>query len=312
MTWTFSEHTDVGRQRTRNEDACLVVHHGADDYSFIVCDGMGGHEDGHVASAVGVATLGAWLQAHAQDPEVFRVLHEALRAADQAVTAEANGRTMGSTAVVARVIGPRCWYGWVGDSRLYLYRGGALIERSEDHTRVAAMVAAGQLSASEARHHPDAHLLTQALGTGVAQPTVYADPIELQPGDMLVLCSDGLHDLVEPEELPDLMAAVPLASAAQELVAVANERGGHDNITVVAARWSADRPLERPTVQEEPPASQMPARPEPVRPTPADTPPPSAAARFLPLVLAAVAGAVVGSAATAWWLSPADPPAEAP
>jgi serine/threonine protein phosphatase PrpC len=238
--WRVGAATDPGRERTRNEDAYAVQPLGDDRYALVVCDGMGGHQDGHIASRTAVETLQRRPPDLTQD-RPFEALHTILTEADHAVhavhaaDAPPGEVVMGTTAVVAWLDGARLWYGWVGDSRLYLLRGGQIIERSVDHTRVQELVNAGELTAAEAADHPHAHVLSQVLGMGTARPSVYAEAITTALGDRLLLCSDGLHDLVEDHELADLLAGEDPAATADALVALANARGGHDNITVVVA-----------------------------------------------------------------------------
>jgi hypothetical protein len=126
----------------------------------------------------------------------------------------------------------------VGDSRLYHFRAGVQLDRTLDHTRVAQMVSHGLLSPEEARHHPDAHVLALALGgtTGVQRgfkPEVWMEPLQLQQGDVVLLCSDGLYDLIEDAELYPLIEGCDYQDAVERLIRVANERGGADNITVI-------------------------------------------------------------------------------
>ena len=151
--------SDVGRTRDHNEDAFHFEQAPDGAWVLAVCDGMGGHEAGEVASAAAIRRLQSFLRdAPRSDPA--RIVYDALNAANQAVIDEAaatGNPTMGTTAVVALVVGAKAWYGWVGDSRAYHFRAGALLDRSVDHTRVQALVDAGVLTAEEARHHPDLH-----------------------------------------------------------------------------------------------------------------------------------------------------------
>jgi hypothetical protein len=126
----------------------------------------------------------------------------------------------------------------VGDSRLYQFRAGVPVDRTRDHTRVARMVDQGILTAEEARNHPDAHVLVQALGgsPGVQKsfkPEVWTEPLELRSGDVVLLCSDGLYDLIEDRELYPLIEGRDYQDAVARLIQTANERGGPDNITVI-------------------------------------------------------------------------------
>ena len=266
--WRVGAATDPGRERQRNEDAAAVQDLGGDRFALAVCDGMGGHQDGHIASSTAIAVLQQRPPDFAQ-ARPFEALHRALVEADLAVhavhaDAPSGEVVMGTTAVVAWLDGPRLWYGWVGDSRLYLLRDGVIVERSVDHTRVQELVNAGELTPAEAAEHPQAHVLSQVLGMGTARPSVYAEPVTASPGDRLLLCSDGLHDLVDDAELADLLRGDDPQATADALIALANARGGHDNITVVVAARGADGP---------PPAPPSPAgRPVTAPPEPAAAP----------------------------------------
>jgi protein phosphatase len=232
--------TDVGRQRAQNEDSFRVAAPPDGSRLLVVCDGMGGHEAGEVASQVASDRLVQVLSASAPDNPP-RTLYQAFVEANQAVVETARTRGvegMGTTGVIGWVLGGRCYVGWVGDSRLYQFREGALIDRTRDHTRVAQMVAHGVLKPEEARNHPDAHVLVQALGgsAGVQKsfkPEVWTEPLELRSGDVLLLCSDGLYDFIEDQELYPLIEGRDYQDAVTRLIHLANERGGADNITAV-------------------------------------------------------------------------------
>lgn len=233
-------HSDTGRQREQNEDCFRIQQRPDGSWVLVVCDGMGGHEAGEVASAVASQRIVDVLVSSptAQPP---RALYDALMEANQAVveTAIARGTPgMGTTAVAAWVLGDRCYVGWVGDSRLYQFRRGRLIERSRDHTRVEQMVQHGILTPEQAKQHPDAHVLLRAIGgsAGVQQgfkPEVWNEPLELQAGDVLLLCSDGLYDLIEDAELYPLIERRDCLNAVDTLIRAANARGGTDNITAI-------------------------------------------------------------------------------
>ncbi len=229
---------DVGRQRERNEDDFRIEPRGAEGWLLVVCDGMGGHGGGHIASAVACETITGQLPA-APLPEPPRDIYESLRTANVAVLQRAEGSAdpaMGTTAVIAWIEGRQCWSGWVGDSRLYRFRDGKIIDQTVDHTRVQAMVEQGILSPERAKTHPDAHILTQAIGGGDrsdVRPSVWNEPMDLEAGDVLLMCSDGLYDLIEDSELYALISGLHYQAAVEALVAEANRRGGLDNITVV-------------------------------------------------------------------------------
>lgn len=229
---------DVGQQRTRNEDDYRITPRGAEGWLLVVCDGMGGHGGGHIASAVACDTITDHLPA-APLSEPPAEIYEALRTANIAVMQHAESSSdpaMGTTAVIAWIEDELCWTGWVGDSRLYRFRSGHIIDQTIDHTRVQAMVELGVLPPERAKNHPDAHILTQAIGGGDrsdVRPSVWNEPMELEPGDVLLMCSDGLYDLIDDEEIYPLIAGLHYQKAVETLVAEANRRGGVDNITVV-------------------------------------------------------------------------------
>jgi protein phosphatase len=232
--------SDVGRQRSQNEDSFRIGVQPDGSRLLVVCDGMGGHEAGEVASQVASDRIVEVLAASAPDNPP-RALYQAFVEANQAVldavvTRGAPG--MGTTGVIAWVMGPRCYVGWVGDSRLYQFRAGGLIDRTRDHTRVAQLITNGILTAEEARNHPDSHVLVQALGgsPGVQKsfkPEVWTEPLELRSGDVVLLCSDGLYDFIEDHELYPLIEGWDYQDAVTRLIQTANERGGADNITVI-------------------------------------------------------------------------------
>lgn len=223
--------TDVGRVRRLNEDAYWV----APPY-FAVADGMGGHAAGEVASRLAVDAVRAVAEANPDAP-AEHVIPLAMRSANEAVwrcsreVAALHG--MGTTLTVVKLEPGRCVIGHVGDSRCYLVRGRTLRQVTQDHSVVAELVRAGNLSRDEAFDHPQRNLLTRALGV---RPDVKPDILieAVRPGDRLLLCTDGLTSLVPDEDVLSLVADSddPDAVAAR-LVHAANERGGSDNITVV-------------------------------------------------------------------------------
>jgi serine/threonine protein phosphatase PrpC len=235
--------SDVGCERQQNEDMLHIGQLGDGSWLLVVCDGMGGHEAGNVASEVATRRIVEQVTARVGDPSPAKVIWDALVSANDAVREQAAVRgvpSMGTTAVVGWVVDGALWCGWVGDSRLYHYRRGAIETRTEDHTRVQRMVEMQILSEEEAKHHPEAHVLTQALGGGSEsqagfRPSVWGEPSVLEPSDTLILCSDGLYDLVDDVELFPLVGELAVGAAVARLIDTANERGGHDNVTVVVA-----------------------------------------------------------------------------
>jgi serine/threonine protein phosphatase PrpC len=238
--------TDPGRARPINEDALLVDHALG---LVVVADGMGGHQRGDVASRLACAVLresiGAErgvLEAYHRRPEeplalaVLDLLHRAVAAANEeiwlagaALTGE--GGRMGTTLDALLTVGPTGFLAHVGDGRVYLQRGGVVHQITEDHSLVQQQLREGTIDREEARRARFRNVITRALGVF---PTVQPDTfrVELQPGDRLLLCSDGLHRYIGQRELGFTLAAPVSADTATRLVGLANERGGRDNITV--------------------------------------------------------------------------------
>lgn len=249
--------SDVGRARPLNEDTIytgeLVTEDGTLGYLLLVADGMGGAQAGEVASATACETVKEQLTAglSAGLPADDAGWHDLLRRA----VAEANHRIyeqsradsarsgMGTTITVAVIVEKRAHLAHVGDSRAYLLNqagvtgeGATWLPLTTDHTLVARLADIGQIAPEEARTHPQRHILYRALGT---DPTTDIDAVSqaLAPGDVLLLCSDGLVNDLEDAELARIVLGEPSPlRAAEQLVALANERGGKDNISVVIAR----------------------------------------------------------------------------
>ncbi len=240
MPLSLCVRTDTGKVRSNNEDSWGTRWTEDGSLLVLVCDGMGGHEAGEVASRLAVDTIVSEIvKANAPDPR-HRIYNAFLRA-NEAIVAEGQRigrRGMGTTGVLAHVRGPEVFVGLVGDSRLLHIRRGHLVWRTLDHTRVQSLVDRGVISEEEARSHSDAGMLTRALGharmsNGEAlEPEVLREPLKLQQGDALVLCSDGCHDLLEDWEIARAVAGATAAEASDRLVSMALDRGGHDNVTV--------------------------------------------------------------------------------
>lgn len=234
--------TDVGRARDHNEDAGAVIvpETGADrgfDAALVVCDGVGGHARGEVASAKTVEHVRLALSSPGEGSFGDR-LRAAASAADVELRAyaarELEGALVGTTIVVVVVSGRTATIAHAGDSRAYLVRRGEIVALTEDHSIVAAQVKAGLVLASEARQHPLRNRITRAVGLGDAAPLDVSE-IPLERGDVLLLCTDGLHGLVEDREIAAAVAK-DLERTARRLVDLANERGGTDNVTVALCR----------------------------------------------------------------------------
>jgi protein phosphatase len=241
--------TDVGQRRDHNEDSFLV-----DEAMglFIVADGMGGHAGGGTASRLAVETIKSSVEAaRAREPELFGtqsgveesplpdVLREAVEAACSKIYLTAQGDPelsgMGTTVTAALVDGRSAFIAHVGDSRCYLLRGARIYQVSEDHSLVNEQLKAGAISADEAKHSRFKNIITRSVGF---EQAVQVDlmGVELEHGDVLLICCDGLSNMVEDAEILQLVQESSLDDAPARLVALANERGGDDNITVVVVR----------------------------------------------------------------------------
>lgn len=233
--------TDVGRARPRNED--YVEYYVPTDPQqlatkgsiYLVADGMGGHQAGDVASQGAVELVMANYYGDASQ-NVSTSLVQAFHMANQEIYAQSQADPtkdgMGTTLVVAVLLGFRVYVANVGDSRAYLINAGGITQITEDHSWVEEQVRAGLLTAEQARRHPQRNLVTRALGS---KPSVEVDLFEgeIRTGDALLLCSDGLTGRVEDEEVANIVHEHTPQKAAELLVELANDRGGNDNITVL-------------------------------------------------------------------------------
>lgn len=238
--------SDVGQRRSQNEDWHVVwlgetpearAKAGA---LLLVADGMGGANAGEVASQLAADTVLEAFQSH-DASDTAGALRQAIERANDVIHSQADlnaeQRGMGTTCTAVVVRGDRLWWGHVGDSRAYLVRGGTIRRLTRDHSLVAELVERGHLTEDAAAHDPRRNQLTRSVG---AMPEIRVDAAEfderLKPGDTVVLCSDGLHGLVTDGEIGEIAGDRTPEEACTELVSMANERGGHDNITLVVAR----------------------------------------------------------------------------
>ncbi|HYN91367.1 MAG TPA: Stp1/IreP family PP2C-type Ser/Thr phosphatase, partial [Thermoleophilaceae bacterium] len=224
--------TDVGRQRSANEDSLVVR-----PPLFAVADGMGGAKAGEVASAVAVdAVEGARESGDAAEAQLASIVREANRRIyDLAVTDESR-RGMGTTLTLAKLHGDEVSFAHVGDSRAYRMRGGDLEQLTRDHSLVAELERSGQITPEAAEHHPQRSIITRALGP---EPDVEVDTYTLagREDDLFLICSDGLTSMISDDEVAAILrSSSSLDAAAEALVRAANQSGGKDNITVILFR----------------------------------------------------------------------------
>ena len=239
-TLAWGSRSDVGLVRGHNEDSFLVR-----APLFAVCDGMGGHAAGEVASSIAVSTIAEKAPAGADDV----LLGVAVEAANTAVMLGAEqgvGKPgMGCTASCCLIEEGKMAIAHVGDSRIYLLRHGSLVRVTHDHSYVEELVDSGQITADEARTHPSRSIITRALGS---DPDMYADhfSLEVSNGDRVILCSDGLSSMIADSEIEALaVSSATPQQAADNLVAAALTAGGLDNVTVVVVDVVDDGTAEK-------------------------------------------------------------------
>lgn len=239
-TLAWGSRSDVGLVRGHNEDSFLVQ-----APLFAVCDGMGGHAAGEVASSIAVSTIAEKAPAGADDV----LLGVAVEAANTAVMLGAEqgmGKPgMGCTASCCLIEEGKMAIAHVGDSRIYLLRHGSLVRVTHDHSYVEELVDSGQITADEARTHPSRSIITRALGS---DPDMYADhfSLEVSNGDRVILCSDGLSSMIADSEIEALaVSSATPQQAADNLVAAALTAGGLDNVTVVVVDVVDDGTAEK-------------------------------------------------------------------
>ena len=230
----------IGLVRSENQDHFGIFEQTGYERLYIVADGMGGHDDGAEAAQLAVERCAEVFQQHVQRSAEER-LRSALTAANRAVYAASRiggaQRRMGTTLTVLALTGGQLYAGHVGDSRLYVVRGGKTTQLTDDHTVAEALRRDGLLSTGQARRHAYRHALTRAVGV---HPEVTVDVLDLgavEAPTRYVLCSDGL-DRIRPPEIESLTSDAPPQEAADRLIALANERGGTDNSTAVVVAVS--------------------------------------------------------------------------
>ncbi|WP_240375255.1 Stp1/IreP family PP2C-type Ser/Thr phosphatase [Bacillus piscicola] len=239
--------TDVGQLREHNEDAGGIFQNQAGDYLAVVADGMGGHQAGDVASQMAKDLLkNAWEPLeHSFTPEKAEEwLRDQIQTVNESIfrKAEASSslRGMGTTIVAAICTSSFVAIAHVGDSRAYFFNGQELLLKTEDHSLVNELKKNGQLTEEEAENHPRKNVLLRALGTE-EQTKIERVVFEWVAGEGVLLCSDGLTNKVSAEDFSEiLLSDLPLTEQAEEIIHMANERGGEDNITLAAVLHSPD------------------------------------------------------------------------
>ncbi|MCR5672403.1 MAG: Stp1/IreP family PP2C-type Ser/Thr phosphatase [Lachnospiraceae bacterium] len=243
MLKTYSM-TDIGRKRKLNQDTVYSCEHPLGNLNnlFIVADGMGGHKAGDYASAYTVKAIEREVEV-CEDKSPIKILREAITVANIEIynkaASEPDFAGMGTTVVAATVSDDVLYVANVGDSRLYLI-DKAITQVTKDHSLVAELVRKGSLDASQAKGHPDRNIITRAIG---AAPTVEIDffEVELNPGDVVLMCTDGLTNMVDDDEILRIVrTGVDVPDIAENLIKMANHNGGKDNIGVVIIESSEE------------------------------------------------------------------------
>ena len=245
--------SDVGRRRKLNEDNFLVA---PEPSLYAVCDGMGGHNAGEVASQMAIETIASFIERSHKEKEITwpygldvnlsydgNRVKTAIKLANKKVFRAADNREeytgMGTTVVAAIVSGDVMTVGSAGDSRCYLMRHGQLTQVTKDDSWVSAALGEGILNSDEIERHPLRNVITKAVG---AKESIELDVVEqkLRPGDVALICSDGLHAMVGDNEIQKLLHPMTptLEEAATRLIEAANDAGGKDNVTVVLLRYT--------------------------------------------------------------------------
>jgi serine/threonine-protein phosphatase Stp1 len=231
--------TDQGRVRGHNEDSYIARDDGG---LWAVADGMGGHEGGEWASGQIVSELGKIDLADGFEDTCEEALDSAIKANRQILAeGKKRGKSMGSTLVMLVIEGTHYGVLWAGDSRAYLMRGGKLERLSRDHTQVQEMVVRGLMTPEQAQGHPMGHVLSRAVGV---QKEIELDRVEgeIQPGDIFLLCSDGLHGVVGDEAIAEHFSREAPDRALDKLIDLTLEKGAPDNVTGIAI-WVSEPTL---------------------------------------------------------------------
>jgi protein phosphatase len=234
--------SDVGCIRELNEDSGIIIR--PDDPTrktllVAVADGMGGHQAGEVASRTAVEVVSRDYHEANDDPHAR--LKKAFEHANQEIYAQGQKsetfKGMGTTCTALAIENGRAYAAHVGDSRIYLIRGGEIYVMTEDHSAVMELVKQGALTLEEARHHADKNVIIRAMGSRPSvEVSVWKEPFPLRLGDEFVVCSDGLHDRIEDAEIRNITTSRRAAEACASLIRLAKERGGYDNITVAVVK----------------------------------------------------------------------------
>lgn len=226
--------SDIGLVRETNEDSYICD----PPHLFIVADGMGGHVAGEIASKLAISTVNSYIQEHVGKDNLEILLKDAIIQANTSIYQMALSKEefsgMGTTVTASYIDGDTIYWGHVGDSRMYLLRNGKLNQLTSDHSLVWELVQSGNITRDEAYVHPKRNLLTRAVGTSCLI-TVDTGFVQWKPGDIVLMCTDGLTNMVSEQNICTLMQRTDceISSIVEQLVNQAKDAGGFDNITVI-------------------------------------------------------------------------------
>ncbi len=233
---------DTGIARDHNEDAISIQEDDGRGYLLtIVCDGMGGHSAGEIASALAVGVLSEYIASeYGGEKTPDMLLREGFALAnariDEQAQANPSAHGMGCTCVAVMGIRDRMWVGHAGDSRLYRVRDGSTTQLTTDHTMVQELVDQNLLTPEQASTHPYRGRISRCLGHGKHKSDAEINEFVLDKGDNLLLCSDGLSDVVPTDEIQALVCQRDVRNASRRLIEAANKQGGPDNISAIVMR----------------------------------------------------------------------------
>lgn len=234
---TFSM-TDVGRRREMNQDYMFTSETAVGKLPnlFVVADGMGGHKAGEYASKFTVDTMVEFIK-NTESEEPVAAIRQALKEANRLLLKEAQADDskagMGTTVVAATLLDKTLYAANVGDSRLYVLNQDAITQITRDHSLIEEMIRLGEMDKAEAKDHPDKNIITRAVGVATELAIDFFE-IEISNGDMILLCTDGLTNMVEDEDIRRIVLSQrDIVERTEKLIETANQNGGRDNITVV-------------------------------------------------------------------------------
>jgi len=239
---TFAAKTDIGKERKINQDFCIAS--GDRPYLFVLCDGMGGHQSGDVASRTAAESIETYVRMQSMldldTTKAERILKNAVSYANNIVYTRAQMQEtlsgMGTTTDICLLDFDMLYIAHVGDSRVYLMREGKLSQLTTDHSLVEEMVQSGLITETEAQCHPNKNVITRAVGTNKKVDVDFLS-VQLERDDILLMCSDGVSGMLTEGEIKNmLISSDTMDAVAENIVNEANKNGGKDNITAIVIK----------------------------------------------------------------------------